>query len=55
VPHPRIAERDFVVHPLNAIAPDLIIRGQAVSEMAATLSMDDLSLFPEKLILNARS
>ncbi|MGB0335288.1 MAG: 2-amino-4-hydroxy-6-hydroxymethyldihydropteridine diphosphokinase [Opitutales bacterium] len=55
VPHPRIAERDFVVHPLNAIAPDLIIRGQAVSEMAATLSMDDLSLFPVKLILNARS
>jgi 2-amino-4-hydroxy-6-hydroxymethyldihydropteridine diphosphokinase len=55
VPHPRIAERDFVVHPLNAIAPDLIIRGQAVSEMAATLSMDDLSLFPEKLILNART
>lgn len=44
LPHPRIAERDFVVHPLNAIAPDLIIAGQRVSEMAADLSKNELTL-----------
>jgi len=42
LPHPRIAERDFVVHPLHAIAPDLRIRGQRVADLAADLSMDAL-------------
>jgi 2-amino-4-hydroxy-6-hydroxymethyldihydropteridine diphosphokinase len=42
LPHPRIAERDFVVHPLSAIAPDLRIRGQGVADLAADLSMDAL-------------
>lgn len=49
VPHPRIAERDFVVHPLNALAPELEIRGQRLSEMAAALPMDGLTLCDEKL------
>lgn len=51
VPHPRIAERDFVVHPLCAIAPNLEIRGQAVAHMAAALSMDGLMLCELKLEL----
>lgn len=49
VPHLRIAERDFVVHPLNAIAPDLLIRGRRVSELADELSQAGLSLHPQRL------
>lgn len=51
VPHPRIAERDFVVHPLNAVAPDLVIRGQRVRELAAVLPVDGLTLSEQ--VLNA--
>ncbi|MGZ0655779.1 2-amino-4-hydroxy-6-hydroxymethyldihydropteridine diphosphokinase [Coraliomargarita sp. W4R53] len=49
VPHPRIAERDFVVHPLNAIAPELKIHGQRVADLAATLSAGGLTLHPLSL------
>lgn len=45
LPHPAIAERDFVVHPLNAIAPDLRIGGKRVADLAADLSADALELF----------
>jgi 2-amino-4-hydroxy-6-hydroxymethyldihydropteridine diphosphokinase len=51
VPHPRIAERDFVVYPLCAIAPNLEIRGQRVTHMAAALPMDRLTLCELKLEL----
>lgn len=51
VPHPRIAERDFVVHPLSAIAPNLEIRGQSVAHLAAALPMDSLTLCELKLEL----
>ena len=51
VPHPRIAERDFVVHPLSAIAPNLEIRGQRVAYLAAALPMDSLTLCELKLEL----
>lgn len=44
LPHPRIAERDFVVHPLQALAPDLCIRGQSVADLAAALTIDGLML-----------
>lgn len=39
LPHPRIAERRFVLDPLTEIRPDLILPGQtlSVSELAAVL------------------
>ena len=49
VPHPRIAERDFVVHPLCAIAPNLEILGQSIAHLAASLPMDRLKLYKLKL------
>ena len=49
VPHPRIAERDFVVHPLCAIAPNLEILGQSIANLAASLPMERLKLYELKL------
>ena len=49
VPHPRIAERDFVVHPLIAIAPDLEILGQSIAHLAKSLPMERLKLCDLKL------
>ena len=47
VPHPRIAERDFVVHPL-CYRPDLEIQIQRGS-LAASLPMDGPTLRIETL------
>ena len=39
VPHPGIAERDFVLHPLRDVAPDLEIAGVGrVRELAAAVT-----------------
>ena len=49
VPHPRIAERDFVVYPLIAIAPDLEIQGQSLAHLATSLPIERLKLCDLKL------
>ena len=37
LPHPRIAERAFVLVPLAEIAPDLVIGGRGVAELLAAV------------------
>ncbi|MGB0742921.1 MAG: 2-amino-4-hydroxy-6-hydroxymethyldihydropteridine diphosphokinase [Opitutales bacterium] len=49
LPHPRIAERDFVAVPLADLVPDLKIAGQEVREMVEALSVNELRLYPEAL------
>ena len=45
VPHPRLHQRRFVLAPLAAICPDLVLPGQrqSVAELLATLD-DDASV-----------
>lgn len=40
VPHPRIAERAFVLAPLAEIAPELVIGGQAVASLREVSDRD---------------
>jgi 7,8-dihydro-6-hydroxymethylpterin-pyrophosphokinase len=42
-------ERDFVMHPLAALAPDLSIRGEKVREIAARLPAEGLRQLPAGL------
>jgi 2-amino-4-hydroxy-6-hydroxymethyldihydropteridine diphosphokinase len=51
VPHPRWAERRFVVQPLNDVRPEMILpeTNKPVSEILRALPMDEgLSIFDER-------
>jgi 2-amino-4-hydroxy-6-hydroxymethyldihydropteridine diphosphokinase len=44
VPHPRLAERRFVLQPLSEIAPDLLhpLTGTSIRELLASLASDEI-------------
>lgn len=49
IPHPGIAERDFVLFPLRELAPDLEIPGRgSVSRLCRTVSAAGLVAIPEE-------
>ena len=52
VPHPRLAERRFVLQPLCEIAPDLLhpLTGKTMCELLASLKSDEtvVKLYPEE-------
>ncbi|MBL7011533.1 MAG: 2-amino-4-hydroxy-6-hydroxymethyldihydropteridine diphosphokinase [Kiritimatiellales bacterium] len=51
IPHPRWAERRFVVQPLAEVCPDLVLPGSACSVaniLARLPANDDVRLFSEK-------
>ena len=49
VPHPRIAERDFVLQPLVDIQPDLKLFGRTVRELLEALPVVELEQVSEVL------
>lgn len=49
LPHPRIAERDFVAMPLADLAPDLQIEGRRAREIVQDLSKNELTRFSESV------
>ena len=49
MPHPRIAERDFVLQPLVDIQPDLQLFGRTVREHLVALRVVELERVSEVL------
>jgi 2-amino-4-hydroxy-6-hydroxymethyldihydropteridine diphosphokinase len=50
LPHPRIAERDFVLRPLADIAPDLELFGKSVKELLERLPLVELECVDDALL-----
>ena len=46
VPHPRMLDRAFVLVPLNEVAPDLFVRGLAVSERLVEIDHAGIEKLP---------
>jgi 2-amino-4-hydroxy-6-hydroxymethyldihydropteridine diphosphokinase len=44
VPHPRVAERAFVLAPLAEIAPAIMIGGRSLADLLAEIASQDVSL-----------
>ena len=42
VPHPRIAERAFVLVPLAEIAPELVLEGETIAERAGRIEREGI-------------
>ncbi len=43
IPHPRIAERAFVLAPLAEVAPEIMIGERSVAELLAAIASDDVN------------
>ena len=50
LPHPRIAERDFVLQPLADIALNLLIEGRTVGQLLDALPVVELELYYDHLL-----
>jgi 2-amino-4-hydroxy-6-hydroxymethyldihydropteridine diphosphokinase len=44
IPHPRIAERAFVLVPLAEIAPVLVLNGKSIAERAGKIGREGISM-----------
>jgi 2-amino-4-hydroxy-6-hydroxymethyldihydropteridine diphosphokinase len=44
IPHPRVAERAFVLVPLAEIAPELVLDGKTISQRAREIGREGISL-----------
>ncbi len=53
LPHPRLAERDFVAVPLGDLVPDLEISGKCVAEVIRDLPCNELRPTDHKLLASS--